>query len=99
MSIQQSKIVTLVSYVAKVTMLAAMYYTLVAFIQMTVSNAARRNVDVYAASVERIKIMYSTSFLDTQWLQANDFVWWFGCDFFPRGVYIVLLADLSGTIN
>ena len=27
------------------------------------------------------KIMHSTSFWDTQWLQANNFLWWLGCIF------------------
>ena len=36
--------------------------------------------------------MYSMSFLDTLWLQANNSIWWIGCNFFCRDVYIVLFA-------
>ena len=40
MLIQPGKILTMVSYVMKGTMVAVMYYTLVMFVHMTVSTVA-----------------------------------------------------------
>ena len=56
-------------------MVAVMYYTLVTFIQNDGIECDMKKCRIVYCFCRSYKIMYSTSFSDTQWLQADNFVW------------------------